>query len=215
VFVPMIEADGQGSELARCMVASVVSGFGEALRANPELYVALNLSSADVADGRLLDDIDGMLASAGLPTGQVVIELTERTFEAEGLATGLARLRRAGHRLSIDDFGTGASNASRLASFHPEMVKVDRSFLLHADADSHAAELLPQLVAMAHGCGAKVVIEGVETAAQASRLSGFGDVLAQGYYWHRPMTAADAARLLLAQAAAPAPAAPAPAPAAA
>ncbi len=196
LFVPMIEAAGLGSELARCMVASLVAGFGDALRANPDIYVALNFASADVADLRLLDDLDRQLASAGIPTAQIVIELTERTFEADGLAGGLARLRQAGHRLSIDDFGTGASNASRLASYHPEMVKVDRSFLLHADNASFAAELLPQLVAMAHGCGAKVVVEGVETPAQAQMLSGFGEIYAQGYYWHRPMLAADAARLL-------------------
>jgi sensor c-di-GMP phosphodiesterase-like protein len=196
LFVPMIEVAGLGSELARCMVASLVSVFGDTLRANPSIYVALNLASADVADTRLLDDLDRMLAAASIPTRQIVIELTERTFEAEGLAGGLARLRQAGHHLSIDDFGTGASNASRLASFAPEMVKVDRSFLLHADTDSHAAALLPQLVAMAHGCGARVVVEGVETPNQAELLAGYGEVYVQGYYWHRPMSAADASALL-------------------
>jgi sensor c-di-GMP phosphodiesterase-like protein len=196
LFVPMIESAGLGSELARCMVAALVTSFGATLRANPSVYVALNLASADVADPRLLDDLDRMLSEASIPTSQIVIELTERTFEAEGLAGGLARLRQAGHRLSIDDFGTGASNASRLASFAPEMVKVDRSFLLHADTDSHAAALLPQLVAMAHGCGARVVVEGVETTNQAELLAGYGEVYVQGYFWHRPMSAANASALL-------------------
>jgi sensor c-di-GMP phosphodiesterase-like protein len=196
LFVPMIEAAGLGSELARCMVASLVATFGDTLRANPSVYVALNLASADVADPRLLDDLDRMLSQAAIPTRQIVVELTERTFEAEGLAGGLARLRQAGHHLSIDDFGTGASNASRLASFAPEMVKVDRSFLLHADTDSHAAALLPQLVAMAHGCGARVVVEGVETTTQAELLAGYGEVYVQGYFWHRPMSAESAANLL-------------------
>jgi sensor c-di-GMP phosphodiesterase-like protein len=196
LFVPMIEAAGLGSDLARCMVASLVESFGDTLRANPSVYVALNLASADVADPRLLDDLDRMLSQAAIPTRQIVVELTERTFEAEGLAGGLARLRQAGHHLSIDDFGTGASNASRLASFAPEMVKVDRSFLLHADTDSHAAALLPQLVAMAHGCGARVVVEGVETTGQAELLAGYGEVYVQGYFWHRPMSAESAAALL-------------------
>jgi sensor c-di-GMP phosphodiesterase-like protein len=204
-FVPMTEAAGLGSELARCMVSSLLAGFAEVLRADRSLYVALNMSSADVADPRLLDDIDRMLSTAGVPTSQIVIELTERTFESEGLADGLRRLRQAGHRLSIDDFGTGASNASRLASFRPEMVKVDRSFLLHAASDSHAAELLPQLVAMAHGSGARVVIEGVETQEQFQLLAGFSDVFAQGFFWYRPMSLADAARLIDAQSKTPVP----------
>jgi sensor c-di-GMP phosphodiesterase-like protein len=198
MFVPMLEATGLGSELARVVVTRLLATFSTSLRAHPQIYVALNLASSDVADARLLDDIDRMLAAAGVPTSQIVIELTERAFEVEGLAGGLERLRNAGHRLSIDDFGTGASNASRLASYAPEMVKVDRTFLLHADTSSHAAALLPQLVAMAHGCGARVVIEGVETPAQAEMLAGFGDVFGQGYYWHRPMTPEAAARLLVA-----------------
>ena len=68
LFVPMIEAAGLGSELARCMVASLVASFGATLRAHPSIYVSLNLSSADVADPRLLDDLDRMLSGAGIPT---------------------------------------------------------------------------------------------------------------------------------------------------
>jgi len=196
-FVPMIEAAGLGSDLARCVGARLLSEFGEALRANPDIYVAFNLASADIADSRLLDDLSALRAAANVSPSQIVIELTERTAETPGLLTGLARLRRAGVRLSMDDFGTGASNASRLAAYTPEMVKVDRSFLLHADTASHAAELLPQLVAMARGCGAKVVVvEGVETPEQAQLLAGYGDVFGQGYYWHRPMPPDAAAQLL-------------------
>jgi len=197
VFVPMIESAGLGSELARCVTSAMLSSFGETLLAYPEVYVSLNFASADIADAKLLEDIGRMLAAARLPTSQIVIELTEsRGDETNGLAEGLKRLRSAGHRLSIDDFGTGSSNASRLASLSPEIVKVDRSFLLHADTASHAAELLPQLIGMARGLGAKVVVEGVETPEQAALLAGYGDVFGQGYYWHRPMAPAAAATLL-------------------
>jgi sensor c-di-GMP phosphodiesterase-like protein len=201
VLVPMIESAGLGSELARCVLSKLLSDFGETLRAHPGVYVSVNLSSHDIADSRLLDDIDRMLIMSHLSPSQVVIELTESiTEEVVGLVEGLDRLRRAGHRLSIDDFGTGGSNASRLATFNPEIVKVDRSFLLHADTASHAAELLPQLVAMARSCGARVVVEGVETPEQAALLAGYGDVFGQGYYWYRPMPAEAAARLLRAPA---------------
>jgi len=198
VFVPMIESAGLGSELARCVVSSLVSSFGETLRAFPDVYVSLNLTSADIADAKLLDEIERMLSTAHLPATQIVVELTESRGDesSSAVAEGLRRLRSAGHRLSIDDFGTGASNASRLASLSPEIVKVDRSFLLHADTASHAAELLPQLIGMARGLGAKVVVEGVETPEQAALLAGYGDVFGQGYYWHRPMPPAAAALVL-------------------
>ncbi len=195
-FVPMIESLGLGAELARCMVANLVREFGGTLVANPHLYVAFNLSAADVASPGLLDDMDWTLTAAGIPVSQIVIELTERTFEAEGLEAVLDRLRKAGHRLSVDDFGTGAWNLSRLTSFHPDMVKVDRSVLARADGEGKAAALLPQLVAMAHTCGAKVVIEGVETVAQAKSLAELGEVFAQGYFWHRPMESGEATRLV-------------------
>jgi sensor c-di-GMP phosphodiesterase-like protein len=198
VFVPMVEAAGISSELARAVVATLLSSFADALRAAPDVHVTLNFTPADVANPGLLDELERMLATAHVSASQIVIELTESsTAEAPGLADGLLRLRRAGHWIGIDDFGTGASNASRLAAFRPEVVKIDRSFLLHADTVTHAAELLPHLVAMARGCGAKVVVEGVETPDQAALLAGYGaDVFGQGYYWHRPMSPEAAARLL-------------------
>jgi EAL domain-containing protein (putative c-di-GMP-specific phosphodiesterase class I) len=202
--VPLVETAGLGSELARCVAERLLSEFADTWRAHPALYVAFNLASADIADVRLLDDLSAMRSAAGIASSQVVIELTERTAEAPGLVAGLERLRRAGVRLSIDDFGTGVSNASRLATFKPEMVKVDRSFLLHADSASHAAELLPQLVAMARGIGSAVVVEGVETPEQAQLLAGLGGVFGQGYYWQRPMTAQEASRLLASLVTAPA-----------
>ena len=197
VFVPMVEAAGLGSELARCVASSLLMSFGNTLRAHPELYVSINLAPSDVADTKLLDDLERMFSMAHLPPSQIVIELTESSgAESSSLKDGLKRLRRAGHRLSIDDFGTGTSNVSRLATLSPEIVKVDRSFLLHADSSSHAAELLPQLIGMARGLGAKVVVEGVETPEQAALLAGYGDVFGQGYYWHRPMPVEQAALLL-------------------
>ena len=198
VFVPMIETAGLGAELARNVLSSLLSSFSDALRSAPDVHVTLNFSPTDVADTRLLDDLERMLATAHVPASQIVIELTESdSAAAPGLADGLLRLRRAGHWIGIDDFGTGSSNASRLAAFRPEVVKVDRSFLLHAETASHAAELLPHLVAMARGMGAKVVVEGVETPEQAALLAGYGvDVFGQGYYWHRPMAPEAAARLL-------------------
>jgi sensor c-di-GMP phosphodiesterase-like protein len=198
VFVPMVESAGWSAELVRSVLSSLLSSFSDALNSNPEIHVTLNFSSADVANARLLDDLERMLAAARVPASQIVIELTESgSADVPGLADGLMRLRRKGHWIGVDDFGTGTSNASRLAAFRPEIVKVDRSFLLHAHTLTHAAELLPQLVAMARGCGAKVVVEGVETPDHAALLAGFGsDVFGQGYYWHRPMTPEAAARLL-------------------
>jgi sensor c-di-GMP phosphodiesterase-like protein len=196
VFIPMVERDGLGADLARCVLRRLVKEFGATLQAYPQLHVAINLSSTEVADVDLLDDIDRILSGAGIEPRQVVIELTERVFEADGLARGLERLRLAGHRLSIDDFGTGASNASRLAQFAPELVKIDRSFVVHADGDGVAATLLPQLVDMARSCGAHVVVEGVETRDQAQRLGKLGEVLAQGFFWHPPMDAELATRLV-------------------
>ena len=198
VFVPMVESAGLGAELARAVVSSLLSSFSDVLRSYPDVHVSLNFSPSDVATSSLIDDVERMLATAHVPASQIVIELTESSgADTPGLADGLMRLRRAGHWISVDDFGTGSSNVARLAAYRPEIVKVDRSFLLHADTASHAAELLPQLVAMARSCGARVVVEGVETPEQAALLAGYGfDVFGQGYYWHRPLAPDAAARLL-------------------
>jgi EAL domain-containing protein (putative c-di-GMP-specific phosphodiesterase class I) len=94
-----------------------------------------------------------------------------------------------GVSLSIDDFGTGYSSLSHLARMPVHEMKIDRSFTQSLESDPEFATVVRSAIDMGHGLGLRVVAEGIETAAAASRLREFGCDVAQGYFYARPMSA--------------------------
>jgi EAL domain-containing protein (putative c-di-GMP-specific phosphodiesterase class I) len=93
-----------------------------------------------------------------------------------------------GVSLSIDDFGTGYSSLSHLARMPVHEMKIDRSFIQSLESDPEFATVVRSAIDMGHGLGLKVVAEGIETAAAAIRLRGFGCDIAQGYFYAKPMS---------------------------
>jgi EAL domain-containing protein (putative c-di-GMP-specific phosphodiesterase class I) len=168
-------------------------GMGEALelqalaRAAEHLdrvggYVALNVSPATVltpACGELL---------RWLPLDRIVLELTEHDAvqDYDRLSAALAPFRAAGLRLAIDDVGAGFSSLRHIVVTAPDVIKIDRSIVTGLATDRVLATLVGSLVTFAHGAGATVVAEGVETAEDATALRALGVDSGQGWHFGRP-----------------------------
>jgi EAL domain-containing protein (putative c-di-GMP-specific phosphodiesterase class I) len=75
-------------------------------------------------------------------------------------------------------------------------LKIDRSFVADVMSDRADAAIVRTIIDMAHTLGFIVIAEGVETEAQALLLRGLGCEQAQGYYFARPMPAADFSALI-------------------
>jgi EAL domain-containing protein (putative c-di-GMP-specific phosphodiesterase class I) len=102
-----------------------------------------------------------------------------------------------GIRLAIDDFGTGFSNLNYLKRFPVDKLKLDRSFIADLLDSTDDQAISRAVIAMAHGLRLTVVAEGVETAGQLALLAEHGCDQMQGYYFSRPVPAADFGRMLL------------------
>jgi EAL domain-containing protein (putative c-di-GMP-specific phosphodiesterase class I) len=89
--------------------------------------------------------------------------------------------RAHGIPFALDDFGTGYSNLTHLYKLDFEFVKVDQAFAQHMFENERAMAIVQAVVAMAHGIGADVVVEGVETRQQLQQLREMGVRYAQGY----------------------------------
>jgi EAL domain-containing protein (putative c-di-GMP-specific phosphodiesterase class I) len=98
----------------------------------------------------------------------------------------------------LDDFGTGYSSLSYLKHLPLDTIKIDRSFVNGLEADDANLPIVQAVIALAHGLGIGVVAEGIETAAQLSRLRSLVCDRGQGYFYARPLPAAEIGPMLMA-----------------
>jgi diguanylate cyclase (GGDEF)-like protein/PAS domain S-box-containing protein len=186
-FIPLAEQSGLIVELGRWVLGEAcrqMAAWGGA--APPTINV--NVSARQLREPAFADEVARVLRDTGLDARRLTVEITESTAVG-GEATGesLSRLRRLGVRLSLDDFGTGQSTLTLLATCPVDQIKLDRSFVPDEQSDVIAAAVRQ----LARGFGVEAVAEGVETAVQAARLTALGYDRAQGYHFGRPMPAGD------------------------
>ncbi|QEY58902.1 EAL domain-containing protein [Pseudomonas sp. C27(2019)] len=105
--------------------------------------------------------------------------------------TWVESIRALGVCIYLDDFGTGYSSLSYLKRFPMDKVKIDKSFIRDLYIDKSDRALVEAIITMANSLGLKVVAEGVEDEQQLAILREIGCGFVQGYYFSRPITAAE------------------------
>jgi EAL domain-containing protein (putative c-di-GMP-specific phosphodiesterase class I) len=155
--------------------------------------VSVNVSALQFRDQRLLDTIERALQRHGVRPEAIELELTESALMNDDDTTQrvVARLRRLGMRLVVDDFGTGWSSLSYLKRLKPDKLKIDRSFVRDLPDDADDRALTQAIVSMARALDVAVVAEGVESESQRRFLIERGCHLLQGYLTGRPAPAED------------------------
>jgi EAL domain-containing protein (putative c-di-GMP-specific phosphodiesterase class I) len=145
-------------------------------------YVAMNVSPATL----LTPECGDLLGR--LPLRRVLLELSEhdQVGDYAALTTTLAPFRAEGLRLAIDDVGAGFSSLRHIVVTAPDVIKIDRSIISGLDTDPVLTKLVQSLVEFGHGCGVRVVAEGVETAGEAAALRALAVDHGQGWYFGRP-----------------------------
>lgn len=153
------------------------------------LVMHVNLSGHDLADPRLARRVESALVTSGLDASGLCLEITESALVSNDLVAqeNLVRLREAGLRFAIDDFGVEYASFGYLRKFPVEVLKIDRSFVEGIDTDARDRSVLVGLVGLAKALGMRTVAEGVESAAQAHVVRELGVDEAQGWFFGRPV----------------------------
>ena len=161
---------------------------------DPEFQVGVNKSPVQfhqkaAVQGSWID----LLTKLGLPGNALTIEITEGLLldTSPAVTQHLASLRASGIDLSLDDFGTGYSSLNYLQKLDIDFIKIDQSFVRNLAPGATDLALCRAIIVMAHALGMQVVAEGVETEAQCKLLLEIGCDYAQGYWYARPMPAAE------------------------
>lgn len=165
----------------------------QALAQGQQLNIAFNLKAEQLADVKLIVQIEAALSAYGLPGEGLTFELTEGSvIKAHQRSLDNAMyLRTLGCRLSIDDFGSGYSSLYRLCELPFNEIKLDRSFVAGLEHEPRCKAVIRNTLALGRALGAEVVLEGIETDAQRLQLLELGGVQGQGYWCAPAMAAGD------------------------
>ncbi len=123
---------------------------------------------------------------------RVVIEITERTAikDYPKFRERLKAFREIGFRFAVDDAGSGYAGLGSIANLEPDFIKLDISLITGIDTNFIKQNLVQTMVKFANDHGAKVIAEGVERADEFKAVQDLGVHLVQGFYLHRPQSAA-------------------------
>ena len=160
--------------------------------------MSVNVSARQLQQSMLAPLVRRVLAETGLDPSYLELELTESMLlgDADATIAVLRQLKQLGLSLALDDFGTGFSSLSYLTRFPIDVIKIDQCFVSALPDRPQAASIILAVIALAKALGQKTVAEGVETLVQLDFLDRNGCDTIQGYYFSRPLPAAEMTQLL-------------------
>ncbi|EIZ9492896.1 cyclic di-GMP phosphodiesterase [Cronobacter sakazakii] len=192
-FINFAEAQGLIVPLTRHLfrlIAQDVPRLQQTLP--PGAKLGINIAPGHLHSEQFKMDIQKLRASLPPDYFQLVFEITERDMIREEEALDLFQwLHEQGYEIAVDDFGTGHSALIYLERFTLDYLKIDRGFVNAIGTETITSPVLDAVISLAKRLNMATVAEGVETQEQAKWLTVRGVNFLQGYYFSRPMRAAD------------------------
>lgn len=194
-FLPTITSAGRSADLGEQILKASLEALIEWDRAGLDVpCVGINVSLEQLADPRLAERIIWQLDRYDVQPPRVAIEILETVTLRDGdetITRNLAALRKAGFRLDLDDFGTGAASIAHIARFGVHRIKIDRSFVEGIDGDSARRTVVGAILGLARSLDIETLAEGVETPEEQATLTEMGCPHVQGFGIARPMPFAE------------------------
>lgn len=162
-------------------------------------HIAINLSAGQFRDLKFGERLIDSIAKFGLKPEMIEVEVTEGVFLSQeaGAVKILETLRAAGVRIALDDFGTGFASLTHLRTYPVDIIKIDRSFVLHFLKSTQDHAILQSTLFLARHLRLDVVAEGIEELEQCEFLKALGCKFGQGWYFSKAISAAEAAEWCL------------------
>jgi EAL domain-containing protein (putative c-di-GMP-specific phosphodiesterase class I) len=174
--------------LTRAVLDLAVGEVGAHNRQHDALRLSVNISAHDLLDEAFPDGVMATCEVRGFPPSLLTLEITETALIADPVraATAIHRLRAAGIRISVDDFGVGYSSMAQLLELAVDELKLDRTFVTPAVSDPRAYAIVRATIDFARALELTLVAEGVETPDLLALLTDAGCDIAQGFHISRP-----------------------------
>ncbi|MCK0140850.1 EAL domain-containing protein [Aliiroseovarius sp. F20344] len=178
----------EDQELGRMLDALALEKGLEALQAEPNLRLSINMSARSIGYPGWKKVLDRGLEDDPHLGERLILEITERTAITmpELVQVFMAEMQGHGISFALDDFGAGYTSFKYLKDFYFDIIKIDGEFIrgIHCDPDNQI--LTQALVSVARHFDMFTVAESVESAEDAAFLTQIGVDCMQGYYFGVP-----------------------------
>jgi diguanylate cyclase len=204
-FLPFVRRSGLAAEFGAHVLEQAANEWVAALReavsqaSGAELragspagitpLLAVNVDGEQAEQEGFDDLVLHVLERCGVRPGEVMLEVTEGVLDRPSVTERLSRLREAGVRISLDDFGSGPIVLARMRELPLDVIKVDQALVAALDPQDPDVALIADIQRLASLLGLRVAVEGVETLLLVARLRAIGIPLAQGFHFGRPCAA--------------------------
>lgn len=192
-FIPVAENNGLILAIGEWVLRNAMQQLKQWKdQGRTDLVIAVNLSAIQLRHPNLISMLQSIMEETGLPQSSLELELTESMamHNPQDAVEVIRRLNDIGIGVSIDDFGTGYSSLSYLKRFKAYKLKIDQSFIRDITTDAEDRAIVAAIISMAKSLELQTIAEGVETAEQLAYLREQGCDEVQGYYFSKPLPAA-------------------------
>ena len=188
-YIEIAEASGAIRRIDSFVVNLALAQLARIRETHPNFHFSINFSAAELTTPDFAESLSHAVASAGLTSDAVEIEVTETRWAEFGRQAlkNLEKLHHAGFLVALDDFGTGYNSFAQLNSSHIARLKIDRRFVAAINTESRDANMVNIILGTAQLYKMDVVAEGIETEEQLAYIQAQNCQYIQGYLLARPM----------------------------
>ncbi|MCR4953246.1 MAG: EAL domain-containing response regulator [Treponema sp.] len=199
LFIPLFEENGLVTKLDRYVweeAARQISAWKKEL--GKTIPVSVNVSRVDIAAPDMTDFITKIVKENGLSPAEYMLEITESAYTSDSkhIIEVVENLRSLGHKVEMDDFGSGYSSLNMLTSMPIDVLKMDKAFITNIQPGNKEMKLVELVINIAKTLDASVVAEGVETEEEYKMLKDAGCDIIQGYYFSKPIPPSEMSRFV-------------------
>lgn len=192
-FIPVFEQDGYILNLDEFVWEEACKYIEKWLKQGIEVPVSVNVSRMHIYDLDFIQKLIDLTEHYHIPKHLLELEFTESAMldDVAGLYRVMEQLKDIGFPLVMDDFASGYSSLNMLKALNFDVVKLDKEFVDEVAQNDKSYKLVAGTIDLLKGLNIRIVGEGIETEDQVLKLKNAGLIIAQGYYYSKPLDMED------------------------
>ena len=195
VFIPVLESNGYITKLDQYIWEEVCKTIrvwiDEGVRPMP---ITVNVTKTDILAIDVAEFFSGMLKKYRIPPKYLDIDISRTAYleTHDVLSETVAQLQQMGFRVVLDGFDGNYMELSALGDIGTDVLKLD---LCNAEMQNRT-NALPGIFVQARTLRLNLLAEGIESAEQLNVLRKAGCTEGQGYFFSRPLSVDEFAKIL-------------------